>query len=132
MRSSGGARRTGRSEGGSGNFAKEMVSGPSSAGGTSGAQAASPLSALNGLLALQEVDDAGARSSRGKRRGIQILDMLEELRLGLLAGGIPRGKLLDLTRVVQAQRDRVDDPRLMQILDEIDLRAQVELAKYAP
>jgi len=34
-----------------------------------------------------------------------------------------------LLSAVKAQRDQTDDPRLEQILDEIELRAAVELAK---
>jgi len=136
MRGGGTVRRSGRTEGGpAGAFAKEVVTegqGPGAVSGPGGASGAAAMSAINGLLALQEVDDAGARASRGKRRGIQILDFLEDIRLGLLSGGIPRGKLVDLARIVQIQRERIDDPELSEILDEIDLRAQVELAKYTP
>jgi hypothetical protein len=34
-----------------------------------------------------------------------------------------------LSRLVKEGRDRADDPRLDSLLDEIDLRAAVELAK---
>jgi hypothetical protein len=36
-----------------------------------------------------------------------------------------------LAQLVRARRDQVDDPRLIAILDEIELRAAVELAKLA-
>ena len=39
---------------------------------------------------------------------------------------------MPLSQVVQSRREEVDDPRLVEILDEIDLRAQVELAKLSP
>jgi len=51
------------------------------------------------------------------------------VRLGLLAGTIPTDRLGTLLSAVKAQRDQTDDPRLEQILDEIELRAAVELAK---
>jgi hypothetical protein len=47
-----------------------------------------------------------------------------------LTGVISRDKLRKLTQVVSARRGEVTDPRLKEVLDEIDLRAQVELAKY--
>ena len=79
------------------------------------------------LLAAQEV---GADETE-RRRGHAVLDHLEELRLGLLAGGLSRRSLERLGALVAAERARTVDPRLAQVLDEIDLRAKVELAKHA-
>ncbi len=87
--------------------------------------------AVSGVLGVQEVDDALAHASRGKLRAQDILDRLEELRIQLLTGTISREKLLQLARIVSARRAQITDPRLGEILDEIDLRAQVELAKYS-
>ncbi|MDG5493487.1 flagellar assembly protein FliX [Niveispirillum sp. BGYR6] len=85
---------------------------------------------INPLFALQEVDDAlTGKRRRAQARGEDILDRLEELRLGLLTGSFPVEKLHDLVRMVQVQRENLDDPRLQEVLDEIDLRAQVEIAK---
>ncbi|WP_207456737.1 flagellar assembly protein FliX [Azospirillum sp. SYSU D00513] len=127
IRGNGSVRRTGKAEGTSGGgFAKQIGGEVSSAQGVS---ASAPLSAISSVLALQEVDDAAARASRGKMRAQEMLDKLDEIRHGLLAGALPRQKLMDLAQVVQSRRVHVDDPHLAQILDEIDLRAQVELAK---
>ncbi|MBI1208566.1 MAG: flagellar assembly protein FliX [Azospirillum sp.] len=121
--------RTGRAASGpSGAFSKHVVGESAAPGGVSGA---SPLGGIDSLLALQEVDDAAARASRGKKRASDLLDRLEELRLGLLAGSIPAAKLGELSRLIQSRRLTVDDPRLAEVLDEIDLRAQVELAKLS-
>ena len=87
--------------------------------------------AVSGVLGVQEVDDALAHASRGKLRAQDILDRLENLRMELLTGTVSRDKLLQLTHVVSARRAEVTDPKLGEILDEIDLRAQVELAKFA-
>jgi hypothetical protein len=88
---------------------------------------------INPLFALQEVDDAlSGKRRRAQARAEDILDRLEELRLGLLNGSFPMEKLQELVRVVQARRESVDDdPRLQELLDEIDLRAQVEIAKLS-
>ena len=88
-------------------------------------------SSVSGILGVQEVDDALAHASRGKMRAEDILDRLDDLRMELLSGGISREKLLQLSRIVAARKANVTDPRLAAILDEIDLRAQVELAKHA-
>jgi hypothetical protein len=58
-----------------------------------------------------------------------MLDKLEEIRLGLLLGTIPQSRLEQLAHLVRAQRELVNDPKLTAILDEIELRAAVELAK---
>lgn len=102
-------------------------------GGASQAEApqsvskAGPVASLDSLLALQEV---GERDERPFKRGHETLDLLDDIRHGLLMGGIPVGKLKALTRLIESERGQVSDPELAGILDEIDLRAQVELAKY--
>lgn len=129
-------RRTGKSDGSSKTgFAKQLSTeeeGPASAGGVS---ASAPLAGVGSVLALQEVDqaeDATARASRGKKRAMEMLDKLDEIRLGLLSGDMSAQPIMELARSVKQQRSQVDDPHLAQILDEIDLRAQVELAKLTP
>lgn len=87
--------------------------------------------AVSGILGVQEVDDALAHASKGKLRAQDILDRLDDLRIELLTGSISREKLMQLSRIVSARRAQVTDPRLAEILDEIDLRAQVELAKHS-
>lgn len=121
-------RRTGKANatGGAG-FAKHLdeSSETGSAHGVTGA------GAISGILGVQEVDDALHHASKGKMRAEDILDRLDDLRMELLTGAISRDKLLQLAHVVSTRRAEVTDPRLVEILDEIDLRAQVELAKYA-
>ncbi len=41
-------------------------------------------------------------------------------------------QIAELQRVVASARGTLDDPRLIEVLDEIDLRARVELAKLTP
>jgi hypothetical protein len=86
------------------------------------------------VLALQEAPDATTRNrsrQRAKERGNLMLDHLEELRMGLLLGTIPLAKLETLAQLVRAKREQIDDPKLLAILDEIELRAAVELAKFS-
>jgi hypothetical protein len=47
----------------------------------------------------------------------------------LLAGGIPRATLNRLANAVTRRRESFADPHLQSVLDEIELRAHVELAK---
>ena len=87
------------------------------------------LNPVDALLSLQEIPDALAGRRRAVQRGHALLDQLEELRLGLLAGILPRERLEALARLARTAREAVDLPRLAQLLDEIDLRVAVELAK---
>ncbi|MFQ5957903.1 MAG: flagellar assembly protein FliX [Alphaproteobacteria bacterium] len=107
-------------------FAAEVPGAPSPA---SQVIPGTAVGAIEGILALQEVSDENGGRSRGVARGYDILDRLEEIRHGLLMGAIPRDRLVGLREQVQARRETVTDPRLSAILEEIDLRAAVELAK---
>jgi hypothetical protein len=121
-------KRTSKTSGASGtSFAKHL----DETSETGAAHGVSASGAVSGVLGVQEVDDALAHASRGKLRAQDILDRLEDLRIELLTGAITRDKLVQLARVVSNRRAQITDPRLTEILDEIDLRAQVELAKYA-
>jgi hypothetical protein len=88
-----------------------------------------PIAALDSILALQGMDDSTDGRSRGLKHGEQLLDMLDQVRDGLLAGGIPRATLNRLAAAVTRRHDQFADPRLQSVLDEIELRAHVELAK---
>ncbi len=112
----------------SGAFAKTLAMGaeapPISAVG--GGAALAPVDAL---LALQEVSDDPGGRNRGRRQGEALLDHLDDLRLGLLSGRMSLSALERLSAMVASKRDQVDDRRLTQILEEIEIRAAVELAK---
>lgn len=109
---------------------------PQSAGASSGASAAGPLSgasavnSVDALLALQGAGDFRGARKRATERAFSLLDVLDDLKLALLEGGIPRSRLSALMELLKSERDGVDDPRLEAALDEVELRAAVELAKY--
>ena len=63
--------------------------------------------------------------------GAEILDRLEEIRRGLLMGSIPKDRLQELAHLVREKRERGADPVVSRLLDEIELRAEVELAKLS-
>ncbi len=107
-------------------FAKELDE--SSESGAS--QGISGTNNVSGVLGVQEIDDALSQASKGKMRATDILDHLDDLRIEILTGAISRDKLVQLTNLVKSRRAQVSDPHLAEVLDEIDLRAQVELAKY--
>lgn len=84
---------------------------------------------IDALLALQEVADPVEGRRRAVRRSSRLLDQLDEIRHGLLLGAIPRTRLQSLAEALKSEREHVSDPRLVEVIDEIELRAQVELAK---
>lgn len=96
---------------------------PASVGG------ASPLASVDALLALQEVPDATQGRSKGLGRAKQMLDLLEDVRRGLLLGTIPIHRLERLGELARNQRGQTGDPNLDAVLADIELRAAVELAK---
>ncbi len=88
-----------------------------------------PIAALDSILTLQGLDDSTDGRSKGLKHGEQLLDMLDQVRDGLLAGGIPRATLNRLANAVTRRHESFADPKLQSVLDEIELRAHVELAK---
>ena len=94
-----------------------------------GAHSVQSVAPISDLLALQEVPDHAQGRKKAIRRANDMLDLLEEIRLDLLAGLVPGDRLSSLLDLVKTQRNQVHDPRLAHVLDEIELRAKVELAK---
>ncbi|HTK36415.1 MAG TPA: flagellar assembly protein FliX [Caulobacteraceae bacterium] len=84
---------------------------------------------LEALMALQGAAEPLERRRRAVRRAGRLLDMLDEVKLALLDGRGPGHAIDRLRGAVAEARDGVDDPRLTGLLDEIETRAAVELAK---
>lgn len=105
------------------------------AGAAAAASAAQPAAAVSGvgdvgaLMALQGVEDAVERRRRAIRRGGGLLDRLDDLKLALLSGETGDGALERLSRTLREERPADADAGLNSLLDQIDLRAAVELAK---
>jgi class II flagellar assembly regulator FliX len=118
------ARRTG-----AGTFAVADAEAPRAAAATTGPRA---VAGIDALLALQAIDEPGERRRRGAKRGRIALDALDDLKLGLLAGTLDGVALRKLTSAAAVLAEQSGDPGLDGILAEIELRAAVELAKFAP
>lgn len=120
-----------------GEFAAELdrVSGADEAGPAEAVDQAGAVVGIGGILAAQSVDPDGApghkERQRRAQRGNEMLDRLEEIRAGLLAGVIPKARLQELAQIVREKRERGADPVISRLLDEIELRAEVELAKLS-
>ena len=85
------------------------------------------------VIAAQGVGDASEREARARarRHGDALLDRLDRLRLRLLAGAVPREELVQLAQSLRQRRERTSDAGLEQIIAEVELRAEVEIAKLA-
>lgn len=120
-----GASKTGKTDGTFG----AMVTGGTNE--TTGAGQTQSIAAVDALLAVQAADDPteGKTKRRMRERGEDLLSKLDEIRLGLLTGNMTVGHVLNIADVVASHREKVSDPKLSSVLDEIDLRAQIEIAK---
>lgn len=103
-------------------------------GGASETQASSAshsIAQLDILLAAQSVENPTEKAAkkRARVRSENILDKLEEVRVAMLGNQLTVGHMIDVADVVASHRDKIHDPLMTSILDEIDLRAQVEIAK---
>ena len=110
-------------------FALGGAGGASAAAEASVALGVSALGSLDALIALQEVDGPLGRRRRAIGRANRLLDELDDLKLALLDGEVDEGGLRRLSDAVRQQREATSDPRLEALLDQIEARAAVELAK---
>lgn len=100
-----------------------------STGDSQAAQNAAPVQGANSFLFLQEVSDEEANRRKALQQGKSAIQALEELHRDLLLGRVPEATLRRLEATVAQKRAVFVEPKLQQLLDEIELRAAVELAK---
>ncbi len=84
---------------------------------------------IDALLALQGVEDPTERRKRSVQRGKGALDVLDELKLGLLSGNFNTATVSRLRDAAANLKSSSGDPGLDAVLSEIELRVEVELAK---
>ena len=84
---------------------------------------------IDALLALQGVEDPTERRKRSVQRGRGALDVLDDLKLGLLAGNFDASTVNRLRAAAANLKSSSGDPGLDAVLSEIELRVEVELAK---
>jgi hypothetical protein len=134
--STGGVGATGASRakptGGSSGFSLPSVNAASGAASTASVGGLSGVGSVDALLALQAAGPVGSpleRKRRAVRRAETILDLLGDVRIALIDGDISHSTLDRLSKAIREQREATDDPGLEGILNEIETRAAVELAK---
>jgi hypothetical protein len=114
--------------GSDGSFEDFIASAPKGAGSAAPTRS---IARVDALLSVQGAESPTERAAkkRMQERGEDILKELDKLRHSLLMNNLTIGQVIDIADVVASHRERVVDPRLTAILDEIDLRAQIEMAK---
>lgn len=108
-----------------GAFASQLDAGASRIANASGP---APAAALDGLLALQMVEDPLQRRRKAVRRGAGMLAQLEAIKADLLIGQVGEGRLNQLMALLGEARETTE-PGLDAVIDDIELRVRVELAK---
>ncbi len=96
---------------------------------TNAATPVAPATELNAILALQAVGDFRESRRKAVRRGSSLLDLLEAMKADLLVGRVSAERLDAMAGQLTQLRERVD-PTLDAVIDEIELRVLVELAKH--
>jgi hypothetical protein len=85
---------------------------------------------IDALLALQGIEeDPTERRRRSVQRGKGALDVLDDLKLKLLAGNLDSATVSRLRDAAANLKTASGDPGLDSVLSEIELRVEVELAK---
>ncbi len=101
-----------------------------SSGATENSAPAAPLSDVGQMLLLQEVSDEEAHRKKAVRHAHLTLDALDDLRTAILMGDVSERQLQHIASIVTQQRQLIVSPHLQQVLDDIELRVAVELAKF--
>ena len=108
-----------------------MLSGSEETEETPSTGTAHSITKVEALLVAQISDDPAEQAAKERMvlRADRLLDELDNIRLSMLTGSISVGHMIDLADVVASHKEGISDPELSAILDEIDLRAQIEIAK---
>lgn len=121
--------RPARAAGGGEGFRVALPEAPAAAGQTASVSASRSVMGVEALVALQDVGGPLERKRRAVGRASRILDALDDIKTGLLGGELSLSDLDRLRRSVRDERAATEDPQLEAVLDEIELRAAVEMAK---
>jgi hypothetical protein len=84
---------------------------------------------IDALLAMQGIEDPLERRKRSVQRGRGALDVLDDLKIGLLSGNFDASTVSRLRDAAANLKSSSGDPGLDAVLSEIELRVEVELAK---
>ncbi|MEB3701449.1 Flagellar assembly protein FliX [Candidatus Bealeia paramacronuclearis] len=89
----------------------------------------SSLSAMPGLLSIQEFPSLSPEDRKHILNSEKILNNLDALQLALISGKISASTLESLKNNIGEEWKTSQDPQLKSLLEEIEIRGAVELAK---
>ena len=91
----------------------------------------SNISVADAIFATQMVSDDEEKEIKKQlvKKAKTLIEKLEEIRDGLLLGYISKDRLIEISRFVKEHKFISNDEKLMEILNEVELRVEVELAK---
>lgn len=98
-------------------------------GSTSPAAYANSISSINSIFSVQEMSIEVLDPEEAKEKGLELLDELKKLRDGIVMEQVNVQSLQHLVNKIQNEKIHVSDPKLQEIIDDIEIRASVELAK---
>ena len=124
-----GTRRKGKSNSVEGSDFSALLDAMSEASESSAPVPAAPVSSTNMVLSIQSVSEEEIGRKKAYKQANQTLDALDDLKKSILLGDISEHQLKHISDKIEQMRTETNDPKLRQILDEVELRAAVELAK---
>jgi flagellar motor switch/type III secretory pathway protein FliN len=112
-------------------FSEALSEASATADATSIAEASGSvaLGGVGALLGAQEVSEKELSQQKLIKNSQLTLDSLAQLRDAMLNGNLPIATIRQLEKTLQQERNQTLDPRLSAVLDDIELRVSVELAK---
>jgi len=124
------SRRKGGAAPAAGDFAGHM-SGPAKTQ-TPAVSGSTQVASVGALVALQDTSGFGGDPAAAEiDRAENLLDQLDRIRLGILTGSMSGAALQNIVKNLAERRADGVEPRLAALVDEIELRARVELAKLS-
>lgn len=87
------------------------------------------VSNVNPFIYLNEVNEEEKEKEILEEYGSRIINSLDEIRLSLLNGEIEPEYLINLKKTIDKLDHKFSDPRIHNIIQEIQMRAEIEIAK---
>lgn len=109
----------------------EALRGASGTESAEAAQTTGGVGPVNGIFAVEQTQDATDHRSRGlmMEYGNDLIDQLDRIRMGLVAGAISKDRLQDIAKRLRERKITSDDPQLNDLIQDVELRVEVEIAK---
>lgn len=84
---------------------------------------------VSSLWTLQTMDDDVTEREKFQHSCKDVIEELKSLRLGLINNDFSQANISKLTEVLKNSKLEFQDPEMQKLLDDVRLRAEIELAK---